>query len=113
MPTYNGGTAAPRAAPRGVGNGSGMSAPRGIGSIPPPTTGRLAGAGGQLAGHQIEMDNVPGAVRRPMSFVRALEMSDQLAVAERETLDQRQRQRHLATPDEEHQMYGSSYEISV
>ena len=79
------------------------------------------------------LQNIPGAVRRPMSFVKALEMSDQLAVEEQQREQQRQQlQRHRMhpqppqaqpqmqqlspvdpVPEEDRQQYGSSYEISV
>ena len=63
-------------------------------------------------------DNVPGAVRRPMSFVRALEMSDHIAAQERERELQRQRyqreqQRKRQEEEERKKAYGSTYEISV
>ena len=72
-----------------------------------------------------EIDNVPGAVRRPMSFVKAVELSDAIASQERER--EKQIQKHhghsrppasqppnLGTTNEErHNMYGSTYEISV
>lgn len=65
-----------------------------------------------------DLDNVPGAIRRPMSFVRALEMSDTIALQERERererertrQKERQKQRH---DDERKNAYGSTYEISV
>ena len=60
--------------------------------------------------------DVPGVVRRPMSFVKALEMSDQLQLEERERERMRLRQKRQSTPeviDEEQRMYGSTYEISV
>jgi hypothetical protein len=65
---------------------------------------------------QSSLQSVPGAVRRPMSFVKALEMTDQLAQEEQ----RRERRRPMATlsaepvPEEDkRQVYGSSYEISV
>ncbi len=83
-----------------------------------------------------DLDNVPGVVRRPMSFVKAVELSDALASQERERelqktamLQQRRRQQqqktgqghqggtaqhtHPTTPEDRHNAYGSTYEISV
>ncbi len=72
-----------------------------------------------------ELDNVPGAVRRPMSFVKAVELSDAIASQEREREKQVAAQKQhgrsptsqppaLATTTEErHNVYGSTYEISV
>lgn len=72
--------------------------------------------------------NVPGAVRRPMSFVRALEMSDQIQAVERDTetrshggshqgvrgVGKRTQSLDLAEEDlAGSRQYGSSYEISV
>ena len=59
-------------------------------------------------------DNVPGAVRRPISFVRALEMSDAIAHQEREKERLRQQlERKKRQAEEDKQLYGSTYEISV
>ena len=73
-----------------------------------------------------EISNVPGAVKRPMSFVKALEMADQLQMVERQK--EAQSMRSLNRPydvgdaaaaaaadsnDDSQQHYGSSYEISV
>ena len=64
-----------------------------------------------------DVSNVPGAVRRPMSFVKALEMSDQIALKEQTKAQRQQIGSSLRgnTPDEssEQKLYGSSYEISV
>ncbi len=73
-----------------------------------------------------ELDNVPGAVRRPMSFVKAVELSDALASQEREREKQQLQgqKQHGRTPpsqgpslattsEERHNLYGSTYEISV
>ena len=72
-----------------------------------------------------EIDNVPGVVRRPMSFVKAVELSDAIASQEREREKQNQVQNprgrsqasHPPTLDttneERHNLYGSTYEISV
>lgn len=79
-----------------------------------------------------QVSNVPGIVRRPMSFVRALEMSDQIQVVEKdkETVVQQHpqysnnsgrfnsrpsRTASLEVEDElsQSKQYGSSYEISV
>ena len=66
--------------------------------------------------------NVPGAVMRPMSFVRAMEMSDSLALQDRAQHGRRpppppRGMREDALREEEtdvsQAMYGSSYEISV
>lgn len=63
--------------------------------------------------------NVPGAVMRPMSFVRAMEMSDTLALQERTQHGWRRprgtREDTLREeePDTSQALYGSSYEISV
>ncbi|KAK2166267.1 hypothetical protein LSH36_40g08015 [Paralvinella palmiformis] len=61
----------------------------------------------------IELENVPGVVRRPMSFVRALEMSDQVAIHERQKNQQHQKQSTSPEEDDQQNLYGSSYEISV
>lgn len=82
---------------------------------------------------QATLQTVPGAVRRPMSFVKALEMTDQLAMEEQRR-EQRHQQQRLRTPgdpvpeesapsehrhpqqqqqQQQRQLYGSSYEISV
>ena len=70
-----------------------------------------------------EIDNVPGVVRRPMSFVKAVELSDAIASQERER--EKQVQKHYGRPqasqpptldttnEERHNLYGSTYEISV
>jgi hypothetical protein len=75
----------------------------------------MRAAGIVAAPMDIDIDNVPGAVRRPMSFVRALEVSDQLAVQERQKQQTQQRQKQQTSPIEEDRqnLYGSSYEISV
>ena len=66
--------------------------------------------------------NVPGAVMRPMSFVRAMEMSDSLALQDRTQHGRRpppppRGMRDDALREEEtdvsQAMYGSNYEISV
>ena len=64
---------------------------------------------------QPDFDNVPGAIRRPMSFVRALEMSDTIALQERdrERMRQRERKKQKEDVDERKHVYGSTYEISV
>ena len=71
------------------------------------------------------LSDVPGAIRRPMSFVKALEMSDQLQQQQQDRDRERLRQqRHKPQPtpperitEEEEQQpqqqYGSTYEISV
>lgn len=65
------------------------------------------------------LDNIPGAVRRPMSFVRALEMSDAIQHQEREKeklrqqLEKQQIEKHKRKTEEEKKLYGSTYEISV
>lgn len=65
------------------------------------------------------IENVPGAVRRPMSFVKALEVSDQLAAHDQRSKLLRQPQlqtglqKEVMKEEEEEQMYGSSYEIAV
>ena len=63
------------------------------------------------------INNIPGSIRRPMSFVKALEMSDQLAVYEPES---QRGKRHTsvarqmdATTEEDELAFGSSYEIAV
>ena len=75
----------------------------------------MRAAGISAAPMDIDIDNVPGAVRRPMSFVRALEMSDQLAVQEHQKQQTHHRQKRQTSPIEEDRqnLYGSSYEISV
>ena len=107
--------------PPGVHSNKGMMRPResGYSSTTSTATGRphtdsYPSRGTVSTGANIDanIDNVPGAVRRPMSFVKALEMSDQLQVSQ----DKRQTRPKLSTPQEEaetRQMYGSSYEISV
>ena len=65
-----------------------------------------------------DVSNVPGAVRRPMSFVKALEMSDQIQTAEKDKDKQRLRQTRSNSLDidqdvTQSKQYGSSYEISV
>ena len=57
-----------------------------------------------------EISNVPGAIKRPMSFVKALEMSDQLQMAERTSHGPA---RHGSDNADDSAQYGSSYEISV
>lgn len=65
------------------------------------------------------LSDIPGAIRRPMSFVKALEMSDALQMQERERTRHKQRQvspalqPEIITEEEQRAMYGSSYEISV
>ena len=53
--------------------------------------------------------------RRPMSFVRALEMSDQLASGAQRGAMRQQRglQREVTNEEEEQKMHGSTYEIAV
>ena len=64
------------------------------------------------------VQNVPGAVRRPMSFVKALEMSDQLSGAPagrsgvRHNLPTRSGGLQ-ETVEEDERAFGSSYEIAV
>ena len=87
--------------------------------VPPAAAFMGAASGGDIS-------NVPGAVRRPMSFVKALEMADQLQMVERQK--EAQSMRSLNRPydvgdaapgaapdsnDDSQQHYGSSYEISV
>lgn len=55
--------------------------------------------------------SVPGSVRRPMSFVKALEVSDQLAAAEQQRNRDRIRHSDLSPPPEEE--FQSILEISV
>jgi hypothetical protein len=91
--------------------------------------------GAVAAENKQALSDIPGAIRRPMSFVKALEMSDQLQMQERERERNRQRQKRQSTPperiseeEEQHhhqqhqpqqqqqqqqQHYGSTYEISV
>lgn len=65
------------------------------------------------------INNIPGAVRRPMSFVKALEVSDQLTVHDKKTkLRQPQQlglQKEVMAEEEESekQAHSSSYEIAV
>lgn len=74
------------------------------------------------------IDNIPGAIRRPMSFVKALEVSDQLTVPDQTLRLQRQQQqqqkrqsglqKEIMVEEEEEeecekQLYTSSYEIAV
>ena len=68
--------------------------------------------------HGVGIRNIPGAIMRPMSFVRAMEMSDSLAQQER-----KQHTRHVQRgmredvlqeeTDTSQVLYGSNYEISV
>ena len=53
---------------------------------------------------------VPGSIRRPMSFVKALEMSETLSIAERPRTQHDPRVHKSASLDDQ---YGSTYEISV
>lgn len=55
--------------------------------------------------------NVPGSVRRPMSFVKALEVSDQLAVVEQQR--NRDRIRHSDLSPQPEEEFQSILEISV
>lgn len=60
------------------------------------------------------IENVPGAVRRPMSFVKALEVSDQLAAHDQPSkLRQKAGLQKEVMIEEDEQLYGSSYEIAV
>ena len=94
--------------------------------------GAASGGGGEIS-------NVPGAVRRPMSFVKALEMADHLQTRERQgyhnsnnsssktTAPQQHSRSHAHAPNvryapsgadsnaqaDDSQHFGSSYEISV
>jgi len=80
----------------------------------PPTTAREAGHLAPLSVAASGVQNVPGAVRRPVSFVRALEMSDQLAGSPAGRPHQRPRAGGLQpTSEEDERAYGSSYEIAV
>ena len=86
---------------------------------PPPRHGRPghwqdAAASEYAPPPRPPISNVPGSVARPMSFVRAMEMSDSLAMQER-TNRARHKARLNSTLEEEdsQQMYGSNYEISV
>ncbi len=105
---------------------------------PPSVVARPAHPQPQPPASNQDLDNVPGVVRRPMSFVKAVELSDALASQERERemqktamLQQRRRQQqqkagqghqggtaqhtHPSTPEDRdrHNAYGSTYEISV
>lgn len=81
----------------------------------PPTTSH--GADRSLAVVASGVQNVPGAVRRPVSYVRSLEMSDQLAGAAAGRPRPPQQQARLGalqpTSEEEERAHGSSYEIAV
>lgn len=103
---------------------------------PPPTTTTPGYAGGGRSGMPPygsptfppstnesipDVLNIPGAVRRPMSFVKALEMSDQLASAGA-GLSSRQRTpqfspstrlQHETIDEDDPSAFGSSYEIAV
>lgn len=82
----------------------------------PPPTARDTGRPPALSVVASGVPNVPGAVRRPVSFVRALEMSDQLAGAPvgRPRPQQQPRVGVLQpTAEEDERTYGSSYEIAV
>ena len=82
----------------------------------PPPTARDANRPAPLSIAASGVQSVPGAVRRPVSFVRALEMSDQLAgsPAGRPRLQQLARGDVLQpTAEEDERTYESSYEIAV
>jgi len=83
----------------------------------PPPTSRNAEQLAPLSVVASGVQNVPGAVRRPVSFVRALEMSDQLAGAPAgrpRPQPQQSRVGVLQPPaEEDERAYGSSYEIAV
>jgi len=84
----------------------------------PPPTARDSGHSSPLSAAASGIQSIPGAVRRPVSFVRALEMSDQLAGAPTGRLQQPQQQLpHSSglqpTAEEDERAYGSSYEIAV
>ena len=83
----------------------------------PPPTSRDVDRSAALSVAAAGVQNVPGAVRRPVSFVRALEMSDQLAgtPAGRPRTGQPQRAGVVLQPttEEDERAYGSSYEIAV
>jgi len=69
---------------------------------------------GEYRGPQSQsLDNVPGAIRRPMSFVKALEMSDALALQERQHERKKLEKQRMHSSDDKKGQYGSSYEISV
>ena len=69
---------------------------------------------GEYRGPQSQsLDNVPGAIRRPMSFVKALEMSDALALQERQQERKKLEKQRMQSSEEKKGLYGSSYEISV
>ena len=61
--------------------------------------------GNHTSATQQQIDDVPGAIRRPMSFVKALEMSDALAMEEK---IQRQRQQNHQPPSHAPRTQGST-----
>jgi len=84
----------------------------------PPPTARDSDRSAPLSVATSGLQSMPGAVRRPVSFVRALEMSDQLAGAPtgRPRPPQQQPARGVGlqpTAEEDERAYGSSYEIAV
>jgi len=86
----------------------------------PPPTSRESNRPAPLSVAASGVQNVPGAVRRPISFVRALEMSDQLAGAPAGRPRTQQGPRGgvgggvlQPTTEEDERAYGSSYEIAV
>lgn len=94
---------------------AGVGLPRyGSPTFPPPTERSTV-----LAVATSGVSNVPGAVRRPVSFVRALEMADQLggsapgAVAGGRSRTQQRVGVLHTTAEEDDRTYGSSYEIAV
>lgn len=93
-------------------------------TFPPPTTrdGNDPASAVPLSVAAAGVQAVPGAVRRPMSFVRALEMSDQLtgAPAGRPGLRQHPSSGRSGggggvqeTIEEDERAFGSNYEIAV
>lgn len=86
----------------------------------PPPTARDSDHSAPLSIASSGIQSVPGAVRRPVSFVRALEMSDQLSVTPSGRPPPRQLQQQPArggglqpTAEEDERAYGSGYEIAV
>jgi len=87
-------------------------------TFPPPTARDGSKSSAPLSVAASGVPSIPGAVRRPVSFVRALEMSDQLAGA---VPAGRPRQQQVpprggglqTTVEEEERPFGSSYEIAV
>jgi hypothetical protein len=78
----------------------------------PPSENR--GVAAEPIGAEGSVGDIPGIVRRPMSFVRALEMSDAIAVQERHRQQRQQQQQNtLNVSTEDEKNYGSTYEISV